>query len=76
MSETCRKNKKTQNLQDVKIQFYKRRLECLEREHKLKVQCMLAEHEVRMETLKVDKEIKELELKEMKRQSSFQTETL
>ncbi|XP_049942182.1 uncharacterized protein LOC126419124 [Schistocerca serialis cubense] len=67
VSDSFYKVKTTENVFDKKDQFYKRRLECLEKEHKIKVHCILAEHEIKMVTLKLDREIRELELKEMKR---------
>lgn len=61
------KKKKGNTAFESKLNFYKRRLQCLEEEHKMKVECFKAEHEIKMYNLKLGKEMKELELLEKKR---------
>ncbi|XP_069705064.1 myb/SANT-like DNA-binding domain-containing protein 3 [Periplaneta americana] len=61
------KKKKGNTAFESKLNFYKRRLQCLEEEHKMKVKCFKAEHEIKMYNLKLGKEMKELELLEKKR---------
>lgn len=51
-----------ENYFELKQNFYKRRLQCLEEEHKVNLQCVHAEHALKMKQLEMENEIKEIEL--------------
>ncbi|XP_067003682.1 uncharacterized protein [Anabrus simplex] len=56
-SRSPKRRKTGDSVLDMKRVFYKRRLECLEREHKMKMECLQDEHRVKMETLNLDEEM-------------------